>query len=554
MIILSAKTEESDKVSGLTLGADDYIEKPYNPAELIARVKAHLRRYRAWSGGETEKKKDPDQVVNGGLVLDKKQRVIFVEGEEVHLTATEYKILELLMTHPGQVFPAEQIYENVWQETADYAVENTVMVHIRHIREMVKAIKKFIKEYYDCVFGALMFIIGSFLFFVMLVNRYYFRTWGVWRICLIGNILVQPGICLLVRRYMKLRYRNWSQRGSAETYLQDTEDSIYYQTWKAKEKQSEKRFRNILAVELSAAAAYLFFISYSSGWGWNYATGYMMVATVFIEYICCREVIQRYWRNELDQIMEQTESFFQKRLEQALEIERKSLEKVSRSDQLRVDLITNVSHDLKTPLTSIVGYLELIKKEELSDVVRDYVDVISTRAGKLGEMINSLFSLAKASSGNVELHKETFELNRLMEQIFADMDDRIKESGLKFVTQFTEEDTAIYSDNSYFYRICQNLIENALKYSAKGTRVFVKTYKKEAGTDQKIVLEITNTSGYEMDFEKEDIIERFSRGDKARTSEGNGLGLAIVSTYAKALGGEFDIKIDCDQFKAIVSI
>ncbi len=124
-----------------------------------------------------------------------------------------------------------------------------------------------------------------------------------------------------------------------------------------------KRFRNILAVELSAAAAYLFFISYSSGWGWNYAAGYMMVATVFIEYICCREVIQRYWRNELDQIMEQTESFFQKRLEQALEIERKSLEKVSRSDQLRVDLITNVSHDLKTPLTSIVGYLELIKKK-----------------------------------------------------------------------------------------------------------------------------------------------------------------------------------------------
>ena len=193
---------------------------------------------------------------------------------------------------------------------------------------------------------------------------------------------------------------------------------------------------------------------------------------------------------------------FRSDLEQALEIERKSLEKVSRSDQLRVDLITNVSHDLKTPLTSIVGYLELIKKEELSDVVRDYVDVISTRAGKLGEMINSLFSLAKASSGNVELHKETFELNRLMEQIFADMDDRIKESGLKFVTQLTEEDTAIYSDNSYFYRICQNLVENALKYSAKGTRVFVKTYKKEAGTDQKMVLEITNTSGYEMDFEK----------------------------------------------------
>ena len=107
-------------------------------------------------------------------------------------------------------------------------------------KNMVKAIKKFIKEYYDCVFGSLLFIIGSFLFFVVLVNRYYFSTWGVWRICLIGNILVQPGICLLVRRYMKLRYRNWSQKGIAETYLQDAEDSIYYQTWKAKENSRKK--------------------------------------------------------------------------------------------------------------------------------------------------------------------------------------------------------------------------------------------------------------------------------------------------------------------------
>lgn len=264
-------------------------------------------------------------------------------------------------------------------------------------------------------------------------------------------------------------------------------------------------------------------------------------------------------------------------------IEKKSLEKVSRSDQLRVDLITNVSHDLKTPLTSIVGYIELIKKEELSDVVQDYVDVISSRTEKLGEMINSLFSLAKASSGNVELHKEKFEVNRLIEQIFADMDDRIEESGLKFVPLLTEENTEIYSDNMYFYRICQNLIENALKYSAKGTRVFVKTYLKNISGEnvlegnvlegnvleenvsgenvlgdnqpvsepvKNIRIEVTNTAGYLMDFTKEDIVERFVRGDQARTSEGNGLGLAIVSSYTKALGGEFDIKIDCDQFKA----
>lgn len=135
-IILSAKTEESDKVSGLVLGADDYISKPYNPAELIARVKAQLRRYHTWGGSAP--KEDEDTIVNGGLVLDKKQRLAVVEGEEVKLTATEYKILSLLMEHTGQVFSSEQIYEKVWEEEADYTVENTVMVHIRHIREKIE--------------------------------------------------------------------------------------------------------------------------------------------------------------------------------------------------------------------------------------------------------------------------------------------------------------------------------------------------------------------------------------------------------------------------------
>lgn len=136
VIILSAKTEESDKVSGLTLGADDYISKPYNTAELIARVKAQLRRYNTW--GNNAPQADSTRLVNGGLVLDKSQCIAIVDGQEVRLTAKEYQILLLLMEHPGQVFSSEQIYENVWQEQADYAVENTVMVHIRHIREKIE--------------------------------------------------------------------------------------------------------------------------------------------------------------------------------------------------------------------------------------------------------------------------------------------------------------------------------------------------------------------------------------------------------------------------------
>ena len=135
-IILSAKTEESDKVSGLVLGADDYISKPYNTAELIARVKAQLRRYKAYGGSKPES--GGDTIVNGGLVLDLKQKIVLAEGMPVKLTATEYRIISLLMEHPGQEFSAEQIYEKVWNEQADFAVENTVMVHIRHIREKIE--------------------------------------------------------------------------------------------------------------------------------------------------------------------------------------------------------------------------------------------------------------------------------------------------------------------------------------------------------------------------------------------------------------------------------
>ena len=131
VIILSAKTEESDKVSGLVMGADDYIAKPYNPAELTARVAAQLRRYHTW-GGNAPKVQD-DLIVNGSLVLDKKSKKAIVDGAEVKLTATEYKILELLMEHPGQVFSAEKIYEKVWKEAASYTV-----VHIRHIREKLE--------------------------------------------------------------------------------------------------------------------------------------------------------------------------------------------------------------------------------------------------------------------------------------------------------------------------------------------------------------------------------------------------------------------------------
>lgn len=135
IIVLSAKSEDTDKILGLSMGADDYITKPYNPMELAARVKSNLRRYMQLGAIDTANKTDILKI--GGLELDRAAKTLTADGEAVKLTATELKILELLMENAGRIFSAEEIYRRVWNEDA-YAVENTVMVHIRHIREKIE--------------------------------------------------------------------------------------------------------------------------------------------------------------------------------------------------------------------------------------------------------------------------------------------------------------------------------------------------------------------------------------------------------------------------------
>ena len=138
IIVLSAKTEDTDKVVGLSVGADDYMSKPYNPMELVARVKSGLRRYLYFgSFDKNEAKKKENVLTVGGLELYLDEKKLLVDGENVKLTATEFKILELLMRNPGRIYSAEEIYVKVWNEDG-YGVENTVMVHIRHIREKVE--------------------------------------------------------------------------------------------------------------------------------------------------------------------------------------------------------------------------------------------------------------------------------------------------------------------------------------------------------------------------------------------------------------------------------
>ncbi len=137
IILLTAKSEDSDKVLGLNIGADDYVTKPFNPIEVIARVKSQLRRYTTLGGRGQTVGEDPDVLVNGGIVMNDKTKTVTVDGEERNLTPLEYSILKLLLSHPGQVFSTSQIYEQVWNDPA-YGSENTVAVHIRHLREKLE--------------------------------------------------------------------------------------------------------------------------------------------------------------------------------------------------------------------------------------------------------------------------------------------------------------------------------------------------------------------------------------------------------------------------------
>lgn len=389
------------------------------------------------------------------------------------------------------------------------------------------------------ILGAALFLVGLLFLIPALLGGY--RTRDVWQMGLVANVAFGVMQILLLGLIFPGIYRSWVPR-----------DENFYQEWKEKKRFQQQTF--LVAFLILAVLAAWFFdrvINYYYGyWGraLNYAPGYLMIATMLLQWTVARQILQHFMQTRLDMLMERMGEINQESLRHALEVERTSKEQISHSDQLRIDLITNVSHDLKTPLTSMVGYLELLKKEDLGETSRDYLEVITKRAQKLKEMIESLFTLAKASSGSIEFQKQEIQMNRLVEQVFADMEDQMKASGLEYVTLLTEESTRFVADNSYMYRICQNLLENALKYSAKGTRVFVKTRVE----NYRVSLEVTNTAGYPIDFTKEDIVERFARADKARSSEGNGLGLAIVSTYSRAMGGEFDLQLDCDQFKAVV--
>ena len=229
-----------------------------------------------------------------------------------------------------------------------------------------------------------------------------------------------------------------------------------------------------------------------------------------------------------------------------------SIEERIKSERMKSELITNVSHDLKTPLTSIINYVELIKKEEniSPDYLKDYVNVLDKKSKRLKVLIEDLFEASKASTGNIELELVKLDLKQLLRQSIGELEDKLEAAKLSLRINLTEEDTFVLADGRRMYRVFENLLSNICKYSLENTRVYIDLEKQ----DGKIVATMKNISSYELNFDPEEIMERFKRADESRNTEGSGLGLAIARDLVKLQGGDMSIDIDGDLFKVTVEI
>lgn len=227
----------------------------------------------------------------------------------------------------------------------------------------------------------------------------------------------------------------------------------------------------------------------------------------------------------------------------------KSLEREVKAERMKSELITNVSHDLKTPLTSIISYADLLSKETLAPYeANDYVKIIQQKSERLKQLTSDLFDISKVQSGNEEFNIEDIDICLLVNQTLAELGESIEKSGLDFRVTAQEKEMMIKGDGKKLSRVFENLFINCVKYAMKNTRVYIDI----AEDGSRVSVEIKNIAGYEMTFDETEIAERFVRGDESRTDGGSGLGLAIVKSYTEGCGGTMEIKKDGDLFKVML--
>ncbi|MCC8150371.1 MAG: HAMP domain-containing histidine kinase [Lachnospiraceae bacterium] len=230
-------------------------------------------------------------------------------------------------------------------------------------------------------------------------------------------------------------------------------------------------------------------------------------------------------------------------IKHAVEVEMKS-------ERLKTDLITNVSHDIKTPLTSIINYVDILKRENFEDErIAGYIDVLDRKSQRLKQLTDDLVEASKISSGVITLDIQEINLKQLLLQAIGEFDEKFQERNLSLVIDLTEAEMRIQADGRRMYRVIENLLNNAVKYSMPGSRVYVSGVVQ----DRKVSFTIKNMSEQALNFSAEELTERFVRGDVSRTTEGSGLGLEIAKNLTAMQGGDLQLYLDGDLFKVTVS-
>ena len=228
----------------------------------------------------------------------------------------------------------------------------------------------------------------------------------------------------------------------------------------------------------------------------------------------------------------------------------KAVQQQLKSERFRTDLITNVSHDIKTPLTSIVNYVDLLKKEDVQpEKAKEYIAVLDRQSARLKKLTEDLVEASKASSGTLPVHLEAVDVNMLLSQVSGEYQSRFELCKLEPIVKLSSEDPQILADGKLLWRVFDNLLSNICKYAMPGTRVYFTSEVQ----DGRVSISFKNISNYPLDITADELLERFVRGDSSRSTEGSGLGLSIAQSLTGLQKGTFDLVVDGDLFKANLS-
>lgn len=329
-----------------------------------------------------------------------------------------------------------------------------------------------------------------------------------------------------------------------------------------------------LSRSIGVQALFILCVAFFAGFGFAVVFMDLQAIVVYVPlflFIALPAVIV-FLRNAgyLNRIMKQTEEMAEGRLTAEVEVKgksplakhaqnlnelqegvRKSLTEQAKSERLKTELITNVSHDLRTPLTSIITYTDLLKNPEITEEERNrYIEILDNKSQRLKTLIEDLFEVSKMSSGNVELKKERINLTQLLQQAVGEHKEDFEKANLELRVVLPDEPIYADVDGQKWWRVIDNLIVNALKYSLSGTRVYV-TLKKVGSMAE---FSVKNIANYELGDNVEELKERFKRADESRHTEGSGLGLAIAQSIVELHHGKLEIGVDGDLFKVVVTV